>query len=212
MSISPQAEGAPSPAQQAASRPWKHFRMLASGGVPLASAVERAIALRPQEWERETGRQTHPGSPHAATRAIYLRHLAWPGLTAARVFNDLEVVDWPALQLCGEFQWLLRTVGAFLPGPIARAVIVELIPGGSIVPHVDEGLYSSVTDRHHFCIAADPDAMLWVGEDENSAEFLHIPPGELWTINKDVLHGAENPGTAPRWHLIVDSWRNGGLK
>lgn len=189
----------------------QYFTRLAYGGTTLATLAEKWLEGAPEAWNKFTDRQTYPGSPHADTRCIPLLWPAWPGITPERVFSDLVVVSWPALQLSTELQAVLRELGPYLPGKIARAALVELCGGGEVAPHVDEGLYSSVTNRHHFAITSPAESWLWVGEDE-AGEVLHAEPGELWTINKDVVHGARNASETPRIHLIVDTWRTGGLR
>lgn len=86
-------------------------------------------------------------------------------------------------------------------GKIMRALLVKLVSGGSIPPHVDTVGFSLVVCRRiHIPIQTNDDCYFTVGGDKRNLKL-----GEVWEINNDKqLHSVDNLGKTDRIHLIVD--------
>jgi GNAT superfamily N-acetyltransferase len=158
--------------------------------------------LAPAElWDAFTARQNAPGSPHHDTRCIVLRGPAADVITSDVVFNMLESVDTPAVEmlpavrdLCAAACRRIRAVA------LGRVMLVELAPGGHIDRHVDEGAYAEHFERFHLVLQSDEGNTF-----HNGAEAIHMKPGELWKFNHRAEHEVFNQSARPRIHLIIDA-------
>lgn len=165
----------------------------------LLLAVERHSDL----WKEVTTRQLYPGTAHVDTETIFLRWCESQNVDAA--FNDLEAVDYPALEKLPEVKPLFQKLGAAVKGEVlGRIILVNLIPGGFIRPHVDEGSYADHYERFHMVLKSDPGNVFYVGEPHSHGEFVHMKPGEAWWFNHKRKHWLVNESDRPRLHLIVD--------
>jgi len=179
-----------------------HIKMADLTGQILALA-QTLVKDHISELGRVNVREMHEGSAHAATQAIYLRAPPWPLMSAKEAHQDLRVVNWPLLQLDQRFHGLLVALENVVGLPIARAVIVNLPPGGVVKPHRDEGAYAAATERFHYPIETNPKVISKIADEE-----VHMPVGTLWWFDKYQVHSAVNGGTADRVHLIFDGWRS----
>ena len=85
-------------------------------------------------------------------------------------------------------------------GKIIRAIIVKLLSGKSIRPHIDRGESFSYCKRIHIPIKTNDECFFTVGDDKRN-----LLLGEVWEINNDKkLHSVDNFGDTDRIHLIVD--------
>jgi len=86
-------------------------------------------------------------------------------------------------------------------GKIMRALLVNLVSGGSIPPHVDTVGFSLVVCRRiHIPIQTNDECYFTVGNDKRNLKL-----GEMWEINNDKqMHSVVNLGETDRIHLIVD--------
>jgi hypothetical protein len=166
--------------------------------VPLLEALEHHAI----EFAAETWRQDTPGSPHFATKALFLRMP--PGrATRESIFESLDVIDRP---LMGEpaFRDAVAQISALAGLPPARVLFAALRPNGVIPQHIDEGAYAAATHRYHLCASTNPWAAMSVG-----STMAQPRPGEVWFFNKHRPHSVCNFGPTWRVHLIVDCWRAG---
>lgn len=162
-----------------------------------------AVEKNPDLWKQVTNRQLYPGTAHADTETIFLRWCESQNVDAA--FNDLEAIDYPALQLLPEVKPLFQQLGAAVKGEVlGRIILVNLIPGGYIRPHVDEGAYADHYERFHMSLQSDLGNMFFVGKPDYFGEFVHMKPGEAWWFNHKKTHWLANMSDRPRLHLIVD--------
>lgn len=164
-------------------------------------AATAALGPRSVHFADETARQDYPGFAHRGTATIYLR--APKAVTLDAMLCDLEIVCWPALEEPA-FAALLKQVHDAIGPLMARAMIVRLMPGRSVLPHRDIGPYAEVTERYHLPLVTNGEAWLRCG-----VERRHVPSGELVYFDKHRRHAAGNDGLEPRDHLIVDFWREG---
>lgn len=164
-----------------------------------------AIDADPALWGEITARQDHPASPHRDTEAIILRWCA--GRDVVSVFTDLHTVNYPAFHKLHRQTWpLLDLVYANVGGlELGRAMVVNLKPGGRIIPHADEGAYADRFERFHLVLHSKPGNFFHVeGADGEHTETATMHTGELWWFNHKAPHWVANTSDEPRVHLIVD--------
>jgi hypothetical protein len=178
-----------------------HVKMADLSG-PLLALAQTLVEDHSSEFGRVNIRETYEGSAHASTQTIYLRAPPWPMTSAREAQEDLRVVNWPLFQLDPRFQGLLAVLENVVGLPMARALIVNLPPGSKIKAHRDEGAYAAATERFHYPIKTNSEAISKISNEE-----IHMPAGTLWWFDKDHVHSAVNGGTSDRIHLIFDCWR-----
>ncbi len=84
-------------------------------------------------------------------------------------------------------------------GDFVRVLIVNLLPGGGIPPHKDEGNGLEKCRRTHIAIKTNPLVLFNVG-----GEIKHLDSGEIWEINNQNMHAVINDSDKDRWHFIID--------
>lgn len=167
---------------------------------PLLESIE----AQPDLWNEITARQQAPGSPHADTRSIFLR---WsPRQDIEAVFNDVESIDYPALNKLPKARELIAQCASSVGAKqIARVMIVSLKPGGTVTPHADEGLYADTFERFHLVLQADYGNEFHVDElTPNIWQSAMMRTGELWWFNHKRVHWVENFSNRERLHMIMD--------
>ncbi len=175
-----------------------HLKML--GHIDIAWVLP-ALTQHSALWDEETWRQNHPHSPHKSTRAIYLRMP--PEVTVDSIFNSLEVVDCPAMQI-RPFAALAAHMAAEIDAGerVARLMLIELAPHSRIRTHKDEGAYAEATERYHLPLITNRDCLVQILE-----ESAHMEPGDIWWFNKHEAHSVTNFGTEARVHMVMDVFR-----
>ena len=87
-------------------------------------------------------------------------------------------------------------------GYILNALLVRLIAGAKIAPHVDSGLHfhRSIFTRIHLPIFTNEKCIFTVGGDSKN-----LKEGEMWDPNYTMKnHSVSNDGDTDRIHLIFD--------
>lgn len=150
-------------------------------------------------WKQITARQTTPGSPHHDTEAIFLRWCESQTVHAA--FTDLAAVDYPArssLPACSRMIDELSSVLGVVE--LGRVMVVNLLPGGHIDPHIDEGAYADHYQRFHLSMTSEGGNHFRCGD-----EHMHMRPGEVWWFDHKQTHEVWNRSDSGRIHLILDA-------
>lgn len=175
---------------------------LGSATGPTQHLLEEAVRLHQGDFGLVDLREKFEGSPHKGTQTLYLRAPPWPMSSKEDVQQSLQIVNWPLLQLEGRFQQALPELERLAGLPLARAMVVRLMPGHQVEPHADQGRYAELTERFHYIVSTNDQAVLGVGDE-------HATPavGEVWWIDKRLEHWAYNNGETPRTHIIFDGWR-----
>ena len=164
-----------------------------------ANAIVAEIDAKPALWDQITARQETPGSPHHDTKAIFLRWAASQTVEAA--FTEIPAVDYPARAELPACSGMLNMLTELIPiYELGRVMVVNLLPGGHIDAHVDEGAYAAHYDRFHLVLEAGVGNIFRVG-----AESFSGKTGELWWFNNKVEHEVWNQGTQRRLHMIIDA-------
>lgn len=164
--------------------------------------IVHAIYRQPELWNQFTLRSHYPNSPHNAADDIWLRFNdkgAWEN-NSLKVMNERECVNYPAWdklpQIHNMVFDLMRTVEGTRLG---RVVVTRLIPGKSILPHVDGGEYADYYDRYHVTLQNAPGANFRAGDD-----VICPQPGEVYWFNRLAEHEVINHSNDDRITLIVD--------
>ena len=162
---------------------------------PLVAQLE----ANPGLWNRIAIRQSYPGSAHAQTKCIFIRGPL--GFTPQLYFNDLGSVDYQFEQVTLHTAMpLVEYVCAMLGvTELGRVLIVKLEAGGSVTPHIDEGLYADHFSRLHIVLTTNEMCLNITG-----GHPAHWKTGSVWWFNHKLEHSASNDGATDRIHLIVD--------
>lgn len=154
-------------------------------------------------WDEIRTRQNTEQSPHKYTAAVFLRWCEELSVHAA--FNELSSRDYPALRKLPSAQPLIESVlDAAGSSELGRVLVVALFPGAFITKHSDEGAYADRFERFHLSLQSEDGNFFYSERAENSGEFVHMLPGELWNFNHKEPHYLINNSKTPRMHLIVD--------
>jgi hypothetical protein len=93
----------------------------------------------------------------------------------------------------------LEALQAYVPGIPIRAFYAKLLPGDSILPHIDEGFIFRLSHRCHLPIKAP------AGIHFKCANETYAPrEGEWFELNNCWTHSVTNTASSDRLHLIVD--------
>lgn len=172
-----------------------NFCLIESGinTTPILSICEGS-----SRWGDITARQEVPGSPHHDTQSIYLR--GPHAMTMEDYTGNIGAIEYPAMDQFGAavVQILLPILRDLGVTEMGYMMLVNLQAGGSIDPHIDEGVYADHYSRFHLVIMGESSS-LTVND-----EVQQMTPGELWWFNHKRLHSARNDSKYPRIHLIFD--------
>jgi len=173
-----------------------HLELLRHPDVtPLVSQLN----ANPELWNRQTIRQSYPGSAHADTKCIFIRGPL--GFTPELYFNDLGSVDYREEQCALPAAMELVDYVCSMLGvtELGRVLIVKLKAGSAVTPHVDEGRYADHFTRLHIVLTSNPRCVNVTG-----GRVDHWKPGSVWWFNHKLKHFAINDGKTDRIHMIVD--------
>lgn len=163
--------------------------------VPMVEEIDLTIGW----WDQITARQDTPGSVHHDTKTIFLRWAESQSAYAA--FYEIPAVDYPARAALPACSGMIDMLTELMPiRELGRVMVVNLLPGGHIDPHVDEGAYAAHYDRFHLVLEAGEGNVFRVGGESFSGK-----TGELWWFNNKVEHEVWNHGTQRRLHMIIDA-------
>ena len=165
-----------------------------------AGTVKAEVVLAEIEaapfWNWLNVRRLIKDSKHTASDDIILR---WQDLhgPVQEQFVGLDCMDTVAAEA---YPILMAAIKLWSKGHELGRVLIARLPAGSRVPtHQDEGEYADWHDRYHWVIATNPDCTNTCQE-----EVKHLPQGTIWRINNHDDHSAENLGSEPRIHVIID--------
>lgn len=82
---------------------------------------------------------------------------------------------------------------------IIRGELVNLLPGKSLVPHIDIYWFHKESRRIHIPIITNSNSMLTFNDRP-----YHLKSGEVYEINNRIIHSGFNHGNTDRIHLILD--------
>ena len=88
---------------------------------------------------------------------------------------------------------------AYGKGYFIRVLIVKLLAGTHIKPHVDSGLSLEICKRTHIPLITNDKVKFIVGDEEK-----YMKVGEIWEINNQNTHSVVNDSDYDRIHFIID--------
>jgi len=116
------------------------------------------------------------------------------------IWNQLDYVDAPegispAIQKCAD--WICNSVGAIKLG---RITVHNVMPGGQIARHRDNGRYFKFYHRFHLPITTNHKAIF---TDDHGAE-EHMEAQSVYLLNIADYHSVFNYGETGRIHMLLD--------
>lgn len=173
-----------------------NFKLIADAVDCTASLIE--LELNKYLWDAFTMRQNVPGTAHGDTRCIPLR--APKELTIEAVFNDIEASPTEFTKLLPLTTRLMKqTIKKIGEGQVGRVMVVDLLSGGYIDKHYDDGTYSDYYDRFHLVMYSEEGNQFRCGN-----EIKEFAAGELWMFNHKIEHEVVNLSGSSRIHMILD--------
>lgn len=169
----------------------------------LAENIDCSSALKELEdkkwmWDEFTLRSHLQGSPHHDTKCIPLRGPEF--LTLPAIFNEIEALETGYSEMLPQCNILLFGVLASLPSyELGRVMIVDLLPGGHIDRHWDDGTYAAYYERMHLVMDSHEGNVFFCGD-----EHVEMKTGELWTFKHLEEHEVFNNSDKSRIHMIID--------
>lgn len=164
------------------------------------------------KWETIADpRSRHP--IFATSRSIGLR------IQKVGPTRPTNLVEWGEILDCIDFRenklkypncykvatkWMLPQIGGLSVG---RVMIVNLLPGGCVAPHVDAGNYFIKYSRFHIPLITNSQVVF--SRDENTIE-EHMLAGCLYQLNNLDTHMVKNNSNQSRIHIIADIEVPGG--
>jgi hypothetical protein len=98
----------------------------------------------------------------------------------------------------------LQSLQSYVPGTPIRVFYAKLMPGDSILPHIDKGCTFRASHRCHLPIKAPE------GIEFQCANETYIPQEGVWfELNNCLQHSVSNIASSERLHLIVDVLQKG---
>jgi len=175
----------------------KNFRRIAQGIDTTRLLLN--LQRRPELWDQNTLRTTHPQTPHKQVSDIWLRFNRLEE-EVEKVVDEHESIDYPAYAYLPEARQMVMNLMAYVQGErLGRCLITKLRPGCKIEPHVDGGTHAAYYDRFHIVLESSPGSVFRCG-DEN----VYMAPGEIFWFDNSVEHEVINNSAGDRIHLIVD--------
>ena len=157
------------------------------------------ILRRPDLWDENNLRTTHPGTAHSQVSDIWVWFNKLPK-DESEVINDKEVIPYRAWKqipaLRNVIFALMRQVDAVRLG---RVIITRLPPGKEITPHVDGGAPAEYYSRSHLAIQCLPGNIFQMEEEKVSFQ-----TGQIWWIDNKKLHSVVNNSSDDRIVCIID--------
>lgn len=166
---------------------------------PLMKEVNENPAL----WDEITARQKSPDSSNVDTKSIFVR---WSiAMTLEAAFNDVHAVNYPAFEKLPAVSALIDQIGSAANAKrLGRVLLVSLKPGGLVDKHIDEGAYADYYERFHLPLSSEEGNLFYSEWEFGHGEYVHMRPGELWTLNHKKPHWVINSSDKERVHMIVD--------
>lgn len=158
------------------------------------------IHTKPELWDQNKLRTTHPDSPHKECSDIWLMFNDIEQDNAAAVVNDREVVPYAGWYALPEARDLVLDLMRMAGGTrLGRVIISKLPPGKIISPHVDGGAPAEYFTRFQVCLQSRPGCIFQIED-----EAVQFAPGEIWRINNRALHSVVNNSDDDRIAMVVD--------
>lgn len=167
-------------------------------------ALLHQVQRKPELWNENKLRTTHPNTPHAEVEDIWLRFNDLKTFNEtqnpADVIDQHESVNYPAyFSLTPAKPIIMNLMRAVEGERLGRIIITRLSPGKRITPHVDSGDHAAYYDRYHVTLQNFPGSNFKCGNEQ-----VYMKQGEVWWFNNSIEHSVENNSVDDRITMIVD--------
>jgi mannose-6-phosphate isomerase-like protein (cupin superfamily) len=157
------------------------------------------------QWHAHVNQRDYQGGWDVLPLRCASEHLNGHGILQS--FAIYPTDDWSHLPQLEQSPALLRFVSD-LPYQVKSVRLMRLHPGAEIKPHRDHGLSLEHGEaRLHLPLQTNDLLKFFVNEQQ-----VPMQAGELWYINADQVHQAENKGAESRINLVLDCVVNAELK
>lgn len=175
----------------------RHFLKIAEGVDVMP--VLHAIHSKPELWDENTIRITHPLSPHKECHDIWVFFNEVPD-DLTKIVDDTKVISYRAWKELPQLRPIVFDLMRRVEGSeLGRVIITKLEPGKSIPAHVDQGAPAEYYTRYQVVVQSKPGAIFQI-EDEK----VNFRSGEVWKIDNQSLHSVVNNSDDDRIVIIVD--------
>lgn len=175
----------------------KNFLRIAevSDVIPILNAIQ----AKPELWDENKLRTTHPLSPHKECSDIWVFFNAVPD-DPASVVDDTKVIPYRAWRELPQLRPVIFDLMRRVEGTaLGRVLITRLEPGKKIPPHIDQGAPVEYYARYQVVLQSLPGCVFQI-EDER----VNFRAGEVWRINNAKEHSVTNASADSRIVIIAD--------
>ena len=177
----------------------KNFQLVTTfDPLPLLHQIQR----KPDLWNENTLRTTHPATPHKQVDDIWIRFndLSEYEANVAGIIDEHESIWYPPTYELPAVRPIVFGLMARVDGErLGRVLITKLAPGKAIEPHEDGGSHAAYYERYHCVLQGLPGSLFRCGD-----ETVTMRTGEVWWFNNAIQHEVVNNSADDRIHLIVD--------
>lgn len=161
--------------------------------------ILHAVQLKPDLWDENNLRTTHPVSPHQDCHDIWILFNAIPK-NEADIVDDTKVVPYRAWQELPQLRPVLFDLMRRVEGiQLGRVLITKLETGKKIPPHTDQGAPVEFYSRYQIALQSYPGCVFQI-EDEK----VQFRAGDVWKIDNSKEHSVVNNSSDDRIVLIAD--------
>lgn len=162
-------------------------------GAPVG-ALQWALRLHPELWDRDTARTAPPESPHHGLSDIWVRW-AEPGVDGSKPHRS---VWWPAADVLPVRDLVTSLVRAVGGESLGGVLITRIPPGGLCKPHSDPGWHARHYEKFAIQIESAPGQAFHF-----DGETLETKPGDVFWFNNAYTHWVTNESKYERITMIV---------
>lgn len=171
---------------------------------PIASGIDvkelkNFLNRNPELWDANTIRQDFLDSPHVDTKCIYIRG---PTEFSFKEYQgNISAENYPISDELKQIVYNIfnQVCDVLSITELGYVLIVNLLAGGEVFEHKDEGVYAEYYTRYHLVVHS-LDGNVFTVNHENAI----MREGELWSFNHRVPHSVLNFSTEDRIHIIFD--------
>lgn len=165
------------------------------GEFDISAIKEQVLNLTLEDWNLDVSRQSNSNPTHKMTKSYFINSLplSWDGNgypLERKTSND---------RLYDEVKKISDFLENNFNGRVGRTLFVNLLAGGFIRPHIDNGYYLKSCHRFHIPIVTNDRVIFTLGRYE-----INMKPGICYEINNSDIHSVNNPSNLDRIHLIMD--------
>lgn len=158
-----------------------------------------AIHSKPDLWDENNLRTTHPFSPHLECSDIWCWFNKVPD-DPSEVVDDIQVVPYRAWNELPQLRPLIFDLMRRVEGTqLGRVIITKLEPGKKIPVHEDQGAPVEFYSRYQIALQSLPGALFTIDD-----ETVNFRSGDVWKITNSKPHGVVNNSADSRIVVIVD--------